>query len=159
MQTETAVIADADALYFIKEGSVLLQRESLIITPHEGEFERVTGRAVGSRITAAESFAKENGAVLILKGADTIIAGKGFTYINSSGNPGMAKAGMGDVLAGLLGGVVARGYGIEESCKTAVYIHGYAADIAALEKSEESLIPEDVIEYLGKAFLGLGREQ
>lgn len=159
MQTDIPVIADADALYFVKEGSILLQRKSLIITPHEGEFEKVTGRAAKIRITAAENFAKENEAVLILKGADTIIAGKGFTYINSSGNPGMAKAGMGDVLAGLLGGVAARGYSIEESCKTAVYIHGYAADIAALEKSEESLIPEDVIEYLGKAFLGLGREQ
>ncbi len=158
-QTDIPLVADADALYFIKTGEKLLQRENLIITPHEGEFERVIGRKISIRITDAEKFAMENRAVLILKGADSLIAGREFTYINSSGNPGMAKAGMGDVLAGLLGGILARGYSLEESCKMALYIHGYAADIAVLEKSEESLIPEDVIEYFGKSFLELNGEQ
>ena len=90
---------------------------------------------------------------VVLKGANTLIATPdGKMYFNSTGNPGMASGGMGDVLTGIIAGLLAQGYTSEQSALMGVYLHGLAADLALHEQSEESLLASDVTENLGNAF-------
>jgi NAD(P)H-hydrate epimerase len=100
------------------------------------------------------SKAQEFGVYIILKGANTCIATPdGTCYFNSTGNPGMGTAGSGDVLTGILAGLLAQEYNPLEACLLGVYIHGLAGDIAAAEQSEESLTSGDLVRYLGKSFM------
>jgi len=152
------VVLDADALNIIagnKELFGLLPAGS-ILTPHPKEFERLFGKAANDfdRALLALEKAKELRCVIIVKGHHSFIAtaaGKGF--FNSTGNPGMATAGSGDVLTGILTGLLAQGYGAIEASILGVYLHGLAGGLAAGELSMESMIAGDIIENLGKAFL------
>jgi NAD(P)H-hydrate epimerase len=127
------------------------------ITPHPGEMARLTGKDASyikkNRLIVAKDFANHYNAVVVLKGNNTIVAGPGEKkpYVNKTGNPGMATAGSGDVLAGVIAGFLAQGCGIFEASKLAVYTHGLAGDLAVKEKGEAGLIASDIIEKLPSA--------
>lgn len=152
------VILDADALNSIASQNELFQLipAGSILTPHPKEFERLFGKTANEfdRVVLALKKAHELNCIIVLKGHHTFIAtpdGRGF--FNSTGNPGMATGGSGDVLTGILTGLLAQGYSSEETAILGVYLHGLAGDIAAKELSMEALIATDLIDYLGKAFL------
>jgi NAD(P)H-hydrate epimerase len=132
--------------------------EASILTPHPKEFERLAGvwKDDFERLEKAKQFAIQTKSILILKGAYTsIISPQGNVYFNPTGNPGMATGGSGDVLTGILTGLLAQGYTSLETAQLGVYLHGLAGDLAAREKSMESLIASDLVDYLPKAFLHL----
>ena len=153
-----SIVIDADALNVISENKELYQLipAHSIITPHPKEFERLFGKSISDfdRIQLALSKAKELNIFIVLKGHHTFIAspdGKGF--FNSTGNAGMATAGTGDVLTGIITGLLAQKYSPLDACILGVYLHGLAGDIAAKKISEEALIADDIIQNLGKAFI------
>ncbi len=126
-----------------------------ILTPHTREFERLFGTIDSDfgRTGMALQKAKEYNIIIVLKGAYTFTATPGgMGYFNSSGNPGMATGGMGDVLTGIITGLLCQGYPSEHAALLGVFVHGLAGDLAAAELSQQSLIAGDVIDYLGKAF-------
>lgn len=153
-------VIDADALNIISENKSLLEKIPVysILTPHPKEFERLFGKTENSyrRMLKASEMAVKYQFIIILKGAHTAIAlPDGQVIFNSTGNAGMATAGSGDVLTGILGSLLAQGYSAENASKLGVYIHGLAADIALNTQSKESLIAGDIVAFLGKAFYQL----
>lgn len=151
------IVIDADALNVLSENRDLYNfiPANTIITPHPKEFERLFGKSESDfdRIDLALSKAKELNIFIVLKGHYTFIATpdrKG--YFNSTGNAGMATAGAGDVLTGIITGLLAQNYSSLNSCILGVYLHGLAGDIAAGKISQEALIAGDIIDYLGEAF-------
>jgi len=156
-QQETPCILDADALNIISQQPYLLELipQNSILTPHPKEFERIFGKCSNSfeRMQKAGEAARQFSIYIILKGAYTVIATPdGKLFFNSTGNSGMATAGSGDVLTGILAGLLAQGYSPEETAKVGVFIHGMAGDLAAKTESEESLIASDIIHHLGATF-------
>ena len=150
-------VLDADALNIISQHKNYLDfiPENSILTPHPGEFERLFGPSANSqeRIDKASEKAQEYSFIIVLKGANTLIATPdGKLYFNSTGNPGMASGGMGDVLTGIIAGLLAQGYTSEQSALMGVYLHGLAADLALQTQSEESLLASDVAGNLGNTF-------
>jgi NAD(P)H-hydrate epimerase len=151
------LVIDADALNILSENPFLykLIPKNSILTPHPKEFERLFGKSNSDfdSIDLALSKAKELNIYIILKGHFTLIAApKGKGYFNSTGNAGMATAGAGDVLTGIITGLLAQNYSSLDACILGVYLHGLAGDIAAETLSEEALIAGDIIENLGAAF-------
>lgn len=151
------LVLDADALNCISQQKELLDMlpSGTILTPHPKEFERLFGSSADdfARVQLALSKAKEFGIVIVLKGHHTFIAtpdGKGF--FNSTGNPGMATAGSGDLLTGMLTGLLAQGYTPVQAAILGVYLHGCAGDLAASALSPEAMIATDMAAHLGKAF-------
>jgi NAD(P)H-hydrate epimerase len=151
------LVIDADALNIIAANSDLLRNipQDSVITPHPKEFDRLAGLSENAyeRIQKARSIAAEQKICIVLKGANTAVctpAGK--VFFNTSGNPGMATAGSGDVLTGIILGLLAQGYRSEEAAVIGVYIHGAAGNLAAANLSEESLIAGDITTMLGKVF-------
>jgi NAD(P)H-hydrate epimerase len=101
------------------------------------------------RLAVARAFAAEHGCFLVLKGANTVIAAPdGHAWINSTGNPGMASGGMGDVLTGIISGFLSQGYPPEDACCLGVFLHGYVGDMAADEKGEAGILARDLIDRL-----------
>jgi ADP-dependent NAD(P)H-hydrate dehydratase / NAD(P)H-hydrate epimerase len=154
------MVLDADALNIIATQKDLLQLipAGSILTPHPKEFERLFGETASDfeKIELALEKAKELNCIIILKGHHTFIAttdGKGF--FNSTGNPGMATAGSGDVLTGILTGLLVQGYSSIEAAIFGVYLHGLAGDLAAKEFSMEAMVAEDIVSNLCNAFLAL----
>lgn len=147
------LILDADALNAIaNDPSILKQSKTpIIITPHPGEFSRLIGKNTRiiekNRVKFAGDFANKYQVEVVLKGAYTIVVNQKNVSINSSGNPGMASAGAGDVLTGIIAGFKAQGFATE----LAVYVHGLAGDLAAREKGQTSLIAKDIIEKIANA--------
>lgn len=159
----TPLVLDADALNILSENKTWLSflPAETILTPHPKEFDRLTEKhhSDDERLKTARQFAIKHNCILILKGAYTATCmPDGSVYFNSSGNAGLAKGGSGDVLTGILCGLLARGYSAPKSSLIGVYVHGYAADIAVKETSMESLLADDVIECIGKAFAELEEE-
>jgi NAD(P)H-hydrate epimerase len=154
------VVLDADALNIISAEKGLLKSipPGSILTPHPKEFERLFGEAANDfdRIQLAQQKAKELNCVIVLKGHYTLIAAPGGkTFFNSTGNAGMATAGSGDVLTGILTGLLAQSYNSVETAILGVYLHGIAGDLAAKKNSMEAMIAGDIIENLGLAFSSL----
>jgi ADP-dependent NAD(P)H-hydrate dehydratase / NAD(P)H-hydrate epimerase len=154
------IVVDADALNMLSHSPDLLKHIPgfSILTPHVREFERLFGEHDSdfARIETALKKAKQYRIVILLKGAYTFIATPGgMGHFNSSGNPGMATGGTGDVLTGVITGLLAQGYPPDHAAILGAYVHGAAGDLAAAEMSQESLIASDIVEYLGKAFLEL----
>ncbi|MBS2097280.1 NAD(P)H-hydrate dehydratase [Carboxylicivirga linearis] len=152
-----ALVLDADAINIISkdERSWKLLPENAILTPHPGEFDRLVGKSANAseRLQKAVVLAKEKQIVLILKGAYTAVINKdGKCYFNPTGNPGMATAGSGDVLTGIVLSFLAQGYPSIDAARLAVYIHGLAADIFVEDGYVESLIASDIINHLKAAF-------
>lgn len=151
------MVIDADAINFIAANTELVNRipERSILTPHTNEFDRLAGKSTDSyeRLQKAQEYAVKHKVCIILKGAYTATCTPGGNvYINNSGNPGMATAGSGDVLTGIILGLLAQGYEPETCAVAGVYIHGIAGDLASAFHSEESMISGDIIDMLGKAF-------
>ena len=151
------LVIDADALNIIADNKTMLDnlQKGTILTPHPGEFARLFGPTKNSfeRIALQRKKAKELGIYIVLKGAYTAIATpEGKLYFNSTGNPGMATAGSGDVLTGMITSLLSQGYNQLDSCLAAVFVHGLAGDIAASKKGYNSSIAGDIIDNLGLAF-------
>jgi len=154
------LVLDADALNMLSQQKDLLRLlpAGAVLTPHPKEFERLFGSTPNEfeRIERALAMAAELRIVIVLKGHHTLIAtpdGKGF--FNSTGNAGMATAGSGDVLTGILTGLLAQGYSPVEAALLGVYLHGAAGDAAAAALSMEAMIAGDIISHLGNAFRSL----
>jgi ADP-dependent NAD(P)H-hydrate dehydratase / NAD(P)H-hydrate epimerase len=156
-QAAVNMVLDADALNILSENKTWLSflKPGCIITPHPGEFARLAGKSSHAfeAYNKQREFAIKYRIYVILKGAYTSIATPdGEVYFNSTGNPGMATAGSGDTLTGILLGLLAQGYPPLQAAILGVYIHGLAGDIAAHEWGENALIAEDITNNLGKAF-------
>lgn len=123
-----------------------------VLTPHEGEFLRVGGDLSQGRTAAAEDFARRSGAVVVLKGPGTVVAGPdGRCRVNTTGNCGMAKGGSGDVLSGVVLALLGLGIDAFDACCCAVWLHGRAGDLAAQEKGQWGMTPTDLLERLPQA--------
>ncbi|MBL7933926.1 MAG: NAD(P)H-hydrate dehydratase [Bacteroidia bacterium] len=151
------LIIDADGLNILAENKTWLSflPADTILTPHPKEFERLTEKADDNfhRLTILKNFALKHRCIVVLKGAHTAIAmPDGTIFFNSTGNPGMAKAGSGDGLTGIILGLLARGYNAPQASLIGTYVHGMAADLCVKKKSMESLLISDVIEKLPSAF-------
>ncbi len=144
------VVLDADGLN-AAAGHIDILRGAdcpLLLTPHEGEFQRLGGDLAMGREAAAARLAEESGAVVLLKGHTTVVTDGRVLYRNRTGNPGMATGGSGDVLAGLLTSLLGQELPPLEAAAAAAWIHGAAGDAAAGEKGEYGLTPSDLIEAL-----------
>lgn len=155
------IVLDADALNGIAKEPGLLPvvPQGSILTPHPKEFQRLFGDTANEfdRYQLASSKAKELNMVIILKGHHTLIAlPDGRRFFNSTGNAGMATGGSGDVLTGLLTGLLAQGYSGPDASIFGVYLHGLAGDLASEELSKEAMIAGDITACIGKAFLQIG---
>ena len=149
-------LLDADALNCIAKRPMLLRSipKGSIITPHTGEFDRLFRKSVTDeeRLKRAISVSKMHDITIVLKGHYTMtVRPDGKVYINSSGNPGMATAGSGDVLTGVISGLIAQGYSPDSSVWMGVFIHGHAGDLAAARQGQQSVIASDIIDHLGAA--------
>lgn len=156
-QTAVPLVLDADGLNMLAssadQGLWPVRTGPVILTPHPGEMSRLTGLSTAEvqrdRIELARSFAVDRGVVLVLKGSRTVIAAPdGRVYINRTGNPGMATGGAGDVLAGLIGSLLAQGFPPEQAAVLGVFLHGQAGDRAASVKREYALSASDIVQYL-----------
>ena len=160
--TKIPAVIDADALNILAAKPVLLAKlakaRTLVLTPHPGEMARLAGSSIAevqsNRLQTARSFAERLGVTLVLKGARTLIAHpNGRLAVNTSGNPGMAKGGSGDVLTGLIAGLLAQ-YPEDpaRAVEAAVYLHGLAADLAVREADEHTVLATDSLAFLAQAF-------
>jgi ADP-dependent NAD(P)H-hydrate dehydratase / NAD(P)H-hydrate epimerase len=152
------VVIDADALNIVAADNKLLDHITAfsILTPHPKEFDRLFGKSENDfeRLQLAIEKAKEWNLIIVLKGHHTaIVMPGGRFYFNNTGNAGMATGGSGDVLTGIITGLLAQAYTPEEAALLGVYLHGLGGDIAAEKLSEEALIASDIIENIGTAFL------
>lgn len=151
------IVIDADGLNILSLNKdwLSLIPGGAILTPHPKEFERLAGKTENSfqRMNRQIEFSKEHNCIIVLKGAHTsITTPEGKVFFNSTGNPGMATAGSGDVLTGILLSLLAQGYTPEHAAIVGVYLHGLAGDIAVEELCYESIIASDIIKGLAKAF-------
>ena len=158
-QVRIPTVLDADGLnaFATDPDSLGDIQAPLVLTPHPGELARLrhtsTAMIQADRIAAAQETARACKAVVVLKGAHTVIAEpEGTLYINMTGNPGMATAGSGDVLSGMIGTLLGQGYAPSMAARIAVYTHGLAGDLAAAAMGERSLMAGDLIETLPRAF-------
>ncbi len=152
------MVIDADALNIISIEKNLLNSipTNSILTPHPKEFERMFGQSLNDydRMALAKEKARSLNVIIVLKGHYTFIATPGGQfYFNTTGNAGMATAGSGDILTGILTSLMGQGYDPVNASLLGVFIHGLAGDLAAEKRSEESMIAGDIIEHLGEVFL------
>ncbi len=158
LNLDQPLVLDADALNLISMADVLKKRlpAGCILTPHPKEFDRLCGKSDSAveRIDKALEFSAQNNCYIVLKGANTMICSPNGNYcFNPTGNPGMATAGSGDVLTGMILALLAQSYSPWEAARLGVYLHGLAGDIAAEKHSQESMIARDIIQCIGDAFL------
>ncbi len=154
---ERPLIIDADGLNILASYPDLISTLPMgtILTPHIGEFNRLFGKQNTSyeRMQVAIQMASKFEIVIIIKGAHSqVICPSGAVIFNSTGNPGMATAGSGDVLTGIIVSLLSQGYSPSDASVLGVYIHGLAGDLALKHISEQSLIASDILEHIGKAF-------
>jgi ADP-dependent NAD(P)H-hydrate dehydratase / NAD(P)H-hydrate epimerase len=157
------IVLDADALNIISKNSELLSslHPDTIITPHVKEFDRLFGTSTHdlSRFVRAKEMAIRYKIIIVLKGHFTgVFHPNGNISFNTSGNAGMAKGGSGDVLTGIITSLLTQSYAPESAASLGVFIHGYAGDLAASSFSEESMLPTDLLNCLGRTFLELKKK-
>lgn len=161
-----SAVLDADGLNaaadLLQTGKMLHPKGELVLTPHPGEMARLTGCSAAEinadREAIALHFAKEWNAVVVLKGAHTVIAAPdGRCKVNPTGNPGLSRGGSGDVLAGMTSALLACHLPAFEAAVCAVYLHGAAADRAAAVHGEAGMLPHDLFDALGALFAEQGR--
>ena len=152
------LVLDADGVNALAGSVDLLKKAKapVVLTPHPGEMARLLGVSIddvqADRIGMASGCAEKYGITVVLKGTGTIIATPhGEVFINTTGNPGMASGGTGDVLTGMIGSLLAQGYGPTQAACLGVYLHGLAGDLAAEEKGEAGMIAGDLIEKIPEA--------
>lgn len=161
---EIPLIIDADALNCIAEASDILKKSKadIIITPHPGEMAWLIGTSAdevqNNRLKTAKDFADNYGVTVVLKGANTIVAlPNDKIYVNTTGNPGMARGGSGDVLAGIIASLRAQKMTTADAASCGVYIHGECGDRAAVKLSVHAMTPVDIIDMLPSLFIELER--
>jgi NAD(P)H-hydrate epimerase len=154
------LVIDADGLNALQGQTDLLsaRRAPVVVTPHPGEFARMTGATIaeiqGDRLQRAAALASgKNGLVVVLKGAGTVVTDGNKYYINTTGNPGMATGGTGDVLTGVIAAVLAQKLPAFEAAQLGVFIHGLAGDIARDQNGEIGMIAGDLVDALPDAFV------
>jgi NAD(P)H-hydrate epimerase len=159
-------VIDADGLNTLASNPSLLEKmtevakagRTIVLTPHPGEMARLAGKSIkeiqANRLEAARSFVQERGVTLVLKGSRTLIVHPdGNVAVNTSGNPGMAKGGSGDLLTGVIAGMLAQfPNDVARAVETAVYLHGFAADLAVRDEDEHTLLATDSLKYFARAF-------
>ena len=154
-----SIVFDADALTILSSEQNILNQLPInsILTPHPKEFDRLFGEhlSIEERQKTAHQKAKELNCVIVLKGNKTFITNGIESFINETGNSGLAKGGSGDALTGIIVSLLAQNYSTLEAAKLGVYLHGLAADLTIKNQSEESMLISDVIENLGLAFKGI----
>ena len=156
------LVIDADGLNILAKKKALLKLlpDLSILTPHPKELERLVGswKDDFEKLKKAKAFAKKHKVILVLKGANTITIFNEQLFVNTTGNPGLATAGSGDVLTGVVTGLIAQGYHPSVAAIFGVYLHGKSADIAVQDFGYQSLIASHVIEYLGEAYIDLFKQ-
>ena len=150
------MVIDAEGINKLNLDILVKHKQPIILTPHYGEMAKLLNKDIDyiqtDIIKKASDFSKEYKVYLVLKGARTIIAcPHGKVYINTTGNPGMATAGSGDVLTGIIASLIGQGIEMKNALRTAVYLHGLAGDIGVKYVGEYSLIASDLIKYLPEA--------
>lgn len=156
-ECEVHIVMDADALNILSENKTWLSflPPRTILTPHPKEFERLFGKTANSfeRLELLREMATKYNLIIVLKGAHSATAmPNGTVFFNSTGNPGMATAGSGDVLTGMILSLLAQHYQPEEAAVLGVYLHGLAGDLSAEDNGQEALIASDITDYIGKAY-------
>lgn len=153
------MVIDADGLNILSENKSWLENlaSKAVLTPHRKELERLIGNwsTEEEMIEKVKSFSNDYDIVIVVKGAPTMIVYKTMVYVNSTGNQALATAGSGDVLTGIITGLLAQGYEEVDASILGVYLHGLTADLAVPETGYNSFTASDIIHYLGKAFLTL----
>ena len=159
-QKDLRLIIDADGLNCLAKNPdwVAKKKASVILTPHPGEMKRLWKSLFRKNIPAdraeqAGTLAEKTGCIIVLKGAGTVVTDGGKVYVNTTGNPGMATAGAGDVLTGTIAALAGQGLDNFDAAVLGVYIHGLAGDIAAERLGQVSLTAKDIIKYLSDAFI------
>jgi NAD(P)H-hydrate epimerase len=157
---KASVVLDADGINAFEGKLEILKDTGWVVTPHPGEMGRLTGESIGAieakRIEAARELAKEAGITVVLKGAPTVTAdSSGGCVVNSTGNPGMATGGSGDVLSGMIVSFLGQGLAGPEAAVLAVYLHGLAGDLAAQDKTQWGMSAGDLVEYLPQSLIAL----
>lgn len=159
-KTEVPVVLDADVFknYGIKELTPLIRDKKVVLTPHPGEMIAFTSfpkeEVLKNRIETAKKVAEETGAVVVLKGYQTIIATKEKLYVSGTGSSALGTAGSGDVLGGFIASLLAQGYSLEDAAILGVLVHGYAGELAEKELGREGVVASDVAEYIPLALKG-----
>lgn len=163
--SEVPLIVDADGINIISENINVLReaKAEIILTPHPREMSRLVGKSIqdvlGNRIEIAKELSSKTGAVVLLKGANTVAASPdGRVRINRTGNPGMATGGSGDVLAGIIASFVAQGKGCFESACMGAFVHGLSGDVCANKYSRISMLPCDIVDNLYVVFRQIERD-
>lgn len=157
-RAQCPVVVDADALNMLGSHRAWIQQlpKNIILTPHPKEFDRLTGYATNDcyeRLSKARDLAKHLNGFVVLKGPRTALCmPNGKVIFNSTGNAGMATAGSGDVLTGIITGLLARGYQHADACLVGMYLHGLAGDCAASQLGEECMTASDIIRFIPQAF-------
>ncbi len=154
------VVVDADGLNCLAKSPEWIGKKqaSVILTPHPGEMKRlwasqIRGAMPDDRIEQATMLAEKTSSTVVLKGHETVVADKDKVYVNTTGNPGMATGGTGDVLTGIITAMIGQGLNDFDAAVLGVYVHGLAGDIAAEKLGETSLIASDIIDCLSEAFI------
>ena len=144
------VVVDADGITILSKHKDILRGRSAptVLTPHAGEFARLGYDLGEDRVAAAEAAARDLGCILLLKGHNTVITDGGVTYINPTGNPGMAVGGSGDVLAGIITALIGQGIAPLEATAAAAWLHGAAGDLCAAEIGQYGMLPTDMLTRL-----------
>ena len=144
------VVVDADGINVLKAHKDIVRGRTspTILTPHPGEFSRFAESEIGDRVTAAVNLAQDLGAVVVLKGHETVITDGNLCYLNPTGNPGMAVGGCGDVLAGMITALLGIGLSPIEAAACGVWLHGAAGDICADELGQYGMLPSDMLNVL-----------
>jgi len=155
LKIDKPMVLDADALNAISKNTRVLKKvkSKYAVTPHPGEMSRLINKSVeyvkNNRLIVAKKFSRDYNTVVVLKGAGTVVAEQGGKcYINTTGNPGMATAGSGDVLTGIIAGFLSQGLKVFDASVMGVYVHGIAGDFAAKDKGEAGLIAGDILENI-----------
>ncbi|MBR9855481.1 MAG: NAD(P)H-hydrate dehydratase, partial [Algicola sp.] len=156
------MVIDADALNILSENQELLEDvpEMSILTPHPKELERLIGTWISDfeKLDKTKAFAYQYNLVVVIKGAHTITIYNGKGYVNTTGNPGMSTAGSGDVLTGMITGLLAQGYPPVEAAIFGVYLHGLAGDLGVATYGYEALKASIIVENIGNAYSELFRK-
>lgn len=144
------VVLDADGINVLSEHRNVLRgrKYPTVLTPHDREYRRIGGDLSGERIASAEAFARDMGVVLLLKGHETVITDGVETYVNTTGNPGMAVGGCGDVLSGMIVSLLGQGIDPIRSAAAAAWLHGRAGDVCAEQLGQYGMLPSDMLQAL-----------
>ena len=147
---EGPAVVDADGINLLAEHKDILRGRKgvTILTPHVGEFQRLTGTVISDRVEDAKALSSQMGCIMVLKGHNTVITDGATTYINPTGNPGMAVGGSGDVLAGIIVSLLGQGLEPLEAAAAGTWLHGAAGDRCASEFGQYGMLPSDMIQQL-----------